>query len=82
MPVSRWEGEAESEIGIDAASGKVRIRVDPQYYRPTEVDILLGNPSKARERLGWKCNVDFDSIVREMVKSDVELVRNNKNDQS
>ncbi|KAF8949569.1 hypothetical protein BGZ46_005100 [Entomortierella lignicola] len=66
----RWEGTAEEEVGIDE-NGVVRVRVDPRYYRPTEVEQLLGNPAKANEKLGWKRQVTFDSLVEEMVKSDL-----------
>ncbi|KAF9356871.1 hypothetical protein BGX26_004596 [Mortierella sp. AD094] len=66
----RWEGSAEQEIGIDE-KGVIRVRVDPAYYRPTEVEQLLGNPAKANEKLGWKRKVDFDSLVEEMVKADL-----------
>ncbi len=57
---NRWQGSAEEEIGIDAATGTVRVRVDPKYYRPTEVELLLGNPTKAKEVLGWTRQVTFD----------------------
>ncbi|CAO3569120.1 unnamed protein product [Mortierella alpina] len=66
----RWEGSAEEEVGIDE-KGVVRVRVDPAYYRPTEVELLLGNPAKANEKLGWKRQVEFDALVEEMVKSDL-----------
>ncbi|MCC4771188.1 GDP-mannose 4,6-dehydratase [Methanosarcina sp. DH2] len=67
----KWEGEGISEIGRDADSGKVIVEVDPMFYRPTEVDLLIGDPSKARERLGWKTKVSFEELVRMMVKSDM-----------
>jgi len=66
----RWEGSAEEEVGIDEA-GVIRVRVDPAYYRPTEVELLLGQPAKANEKLGWKRKVTFDELVDEMVKADV-----------
>lgn len=66
----RWEGSAEEEVGIDEA-GVVRVRVDPAYYRPTEVELLLGQPAKANEKLGWKRKVTFDELVEEMVKADL-----------
>ncbi|KAF9963910.1 hypothetical protein BGZ70_007110 [Mortierella alpina] len=66
----RWEGSAEEEVGIDE-KGVIRVRVDPAYYRPTEVELLLGNPAKANEKLGWKRQVEFDALVEEMVKSDL-----------
>lgn len=67
----KWEGEGINEIGRDADSGKVIVEVDPMFYRPTEVDLLIGDPSKARERLGWKTKVSFEELVRMMVKSDM-----------
>lgn len=66
-----WEGEGVNEIGRDAESGKILVEVDPRFYRPTEVDLLIGDPSKARERLGWKTKVSFEELVRMMVKSDL-----------
>ena len=72
----RWEGEAENEVGKDAATGIVRIRVDPQYYRPAEVEQLLGDPTKARTLLGWNSNATpFIKLVHEMVDSDVAHVK-------
>jgi len=72
-----WEGKDEQEIGKDAATGKVRVRVDPRYYRPTEVELLLGDPSKAHKKLGWKKKVAFDDLVKEMVRADIEAVKKN-----
>ncbi|AKB19730.1 GDP-mannose 4,6-dehydratase [Methanosarcina sp. WWM596] len=66
-----WEGEGVNEIGRDANSGKVLVEVDPMFYRPTEVDLLIGDPSKAREKLGWKTKVSFEELVKMMVKSDM-----------
>jgi GDPmannose 4,6-dehydratase len=66
-----WEGEGVNEIGRDANSGKVLVEVDPMFYRPTEVDLLIGDPSKAREKLGWKTKVSFEELVRMMVKGDM-----------
>ena len=82
----RWQGEGLDEIGIidsidtddDAlkttlpASGSVIVRVDPRYYRPCEVETLLGDPTKAREQLGWVPKIPFEDMVREMVASDLE----------
>ncbi len=67
-----WEGEGVNEIGRDADSGKVLVEVDPMFYRPTEVDLLIGDSSKARERLGWKTKVSFEELVRMMVKNDMK----------
>ena len=67
----KWEGSGASEIGRDAESGSVRVRIDPAYYRPTEVDFLLGDASKAREKLGWVPKYDLDQLIEEMVLSDL-----------
>ena len=66
-----WEGDGDEIIGKEQETGKIRIRVDPKYYRPTEVELLLGNPDKAHKLLGWKRKVDFDSLVKEMVLADI-----------
>lgn len=72
----KWQGETGTvdEIGVDAATGKAIVRIDPKYFRPTEVDLLLGNPAKAEKSLGWKRKVSFDDLVKEMVLGDLELV--------
>jgi GDPmannose 4,6-dehydratase len=70
-----WEGEGVNEKGIDSKTGKVLIEVDPIYFRPTEVDLLLGDSTKARTLLGWKPNYTFDTLVEEMVKSDLILMQ-------
>ena len=67
----KWEGSGASEIGRDTESGSVRVRIDPAYYRPTEVDFLLGDASKAREKLGWVPKYDLDRLIEEMVFSDL-----------
>lgn len=72
----RWEGEGVNEKGIDIATGKVLVEVDPRFFRPSEVDQLLGDPTKARERLGWNpTKTPFEKLVKLMVDSDVELVK-------
>ncbi|MEM1785194.1 MAG: GDP-mannose 4,6-dehydratase [Candidatus Bathyarchaeia archaeon] len=68
----RWEGKGLEEKGIDAKTGKVLIRVDPQLFRPAEVHLLLGDASKAREVLGWKPEVSFEQLVQMMVESDLK----------
>lgn len=65
-----WKGSGLDEVGYDASNGKVLIRIDPEYYRPTEVDLLLGDASKAKSELGWKNNISFKDLVKEMVLSD------------
>jgi GDPmannose 4,6-dehydratase len=69
-----WRGEGSDEIGVDARSGKLLVKVDEQYFRPTEVDVLLGDASKAERDLGWKPEVRFADLVAEMVKSDLVVV--------
>ncbi len=69
-----WRGSGVDEIGIDVATGIERVRIDPQYFRPTEVDQLLGDASKARDKLGWKPTITFEELVREMVRSDLDAV--------
>src|SRR5215831_16834961 len=75
----RWTGEGTAEKGIDKASGRVFVEVDKRYFRPTEVDILLGDPSKARAKLGWRHRTSFDQLVNEMVDKDLELMASDGN---
>ncbi|MBQ3764413.1 MAG: GDP-mannose 4,6-dehydratase, partial [Synergistaceae bacterium] len=70
-----WRGEGLDEKGIDSETGRVVIEIDPMYFRPTEVDLLLGDPSKAERVLGWKRKIDFPELVKRMVKYDMELFR-------
>jgi GDPmannose 4,6-dehydratase len=70
-----WRGVGVKETGIDTKSGQVLVEIDPRYFRPTEVDQLLGDPSKARQRLGWHHKTCFADLVNEMVDSDLEEVR-------
>jgi len=70
-----FEGEGEGEIGKDASTGKTLIEVDPRYYRPAEVDQLLGDPTKAELELGWKREYDLDMMVQEMVESDLQIAK-------
>ena len=69
-----WQGEGVNEKGFDAATGKELIVIDPRYFRPAEVEQLLGNPAKAKEKLGWTHKVSFEQLVHEMVESDLEVV--------
>jgi len=71
----RWEGEGVEERGVCTKTGHVRVRVDPRYLRPTEVEQLLGDPSKARKKLGWQHRIGFNELVKEMVASDLAEVR-------
>jgi GDPmannose 4,6-dehydratase len=74
MPIE-WRGEGVDEQGVNAKTGKVVVRIDPRYFRPTEVDTLLGDPSKARHKLGWTPKTSFEQLVAEMVDGDLELAR-------
>jgi GDPmannose 4,6-dehydratase len=67
-----WRGNGSAEVGIDATSGQMLIEVDQQYFRPTEVDMLVGDSSKAHRRLGWRHRTRFEELVTEMVKSDLK----------
>ncbi len=68
-----WTGEGREERGVDKATGRVLVEVDPRYFRPAEVDLLLGDPSKAKRVLGWEPKVTFRELVRTMVEADLEL---------
>jgi GDPmannose 4,6-dehydratase len=70
-----WQGSGLDEVGIDRNSGREIVAVDPRYFRPTEVDTLLGDPSKAKKLLGWEARTSFADLVKEMVAADDELVR-------
>ncbi|MER8689030.1 MULTISPECIES: GDP-mannose 4,6-dehydratase [unclassified Mesorhizobium] len=70
----QWNGSGVAEKGVDTKSGKILVEVDPRYFRPTEVDLLLGDPSKAERVLGWKATTSLDEMVREMVRSDLKVV--------
>ena len=79
-----WRGKGAKEVGLDAKTGKDIVRIDPRYFRPTEVDELLGDASKARAQLGWKPKVSFAELVAEMVESDRAAVEQEtaRNDRS
>lgn len=66
----KWRGEGINEEGYDENTGKVLIKIDPNFFRPAEIDILLGDSSLARQKLGWKQQYNFDSLVKEMIESD------------
>ena len=73
----KWKGEFGSidEIGVDAADEeRVLVKIDPQYFRPTEVDLLLGDPTKAKNKIGWESETSFDDLVKDMIESDLKLV--------
>ena len=69
-----WSGEGVEETGADKASGRLLVRVDPRYFRPTEVDILIGDPSKAKEKLDWSASTPLSELVAEMVREDLKQV--------
>lgn len=80
-----WSGQGTDEVGKDKETGDVLVRIDPRYFRPTEVDLLIGDPTKAHEKLGWSHTTSFPGLVKEMVASDMKLVkeetlRNNRHD--
>ena len=70
-----WKGTGVDESGVDAKTGKTIVRIDPKYFRPTEVDQLLGDPAKAKKALGWKPTVTFDELVEIMVKADYNNIK-------
>ena len=71
----RWEGEDVNEKGFDIESGKLIVAVDPQYFRPTEVETLLGDATKARKNLGWKPKISFNEMVHDMMQNDIILAK-------
>ena len=70
-----WTGERLNEKGVDRASGKTLVEVNPEYFRPAEVDILRGDNSKAREKFGWSPKVTFKELVAKMVAHDIECTK-------
>ena len=70
-----WEGQDVNETGKDAKTGKTVVKINPQFFRPAEVDILIGNPEKAEKILGWKRDISFTKLVERMVKNDMEKVQ-------
>ncbi len=70
-----WRGKGVDETGVDGRSGKTIIHIDPVYFRPTEVDLLIGDASKAREKLGWEPKTSFAQLVKEMVTSDLAIAK-------
>ena len=74
----KWKGPTGTvdEIGVDAADeSRVLVKIDPRYFRPTEVELLLGDPTKAKTVLGWKSSTSFDALVKEMVEVDLNIVK-------
>jgi len=70
-----WQGDGVDEVGIDSVTGRQLVRVDPRYFRPTEVETLLGDATKARQKLGWTAEVSFPELVAEMVEADLDLAK-------
>ena len=71
-------GKEINEKGIDSATGNVIVEIDSKYFRPTEVDLLIGNPSKAKKNLGWVAKHDLQSLVKDMVQADLNLFKKDK----
>ena len=71
----RWQGAGVDEQGVDAATGRVLVKVDPRYYRPTEVELLLGDPTKAKTKLGWQAEVSLRELVAMMVREDMQQAK-------
>jgi GDPmannose 4,6-dehydratase len=70
-----WRGEGQNEKGVDSGTGQVLVEIDPSYFRPTEVDLLLGDATKAHQKLGWHHRTSFQELVREMMEADLKEVR-------
>ena len=73
-----WTGEGLDERGSDAATGRVLVEVDPRYFRPTEVDLLLGDPGKAERKLGWRHVTGIEALCAEMVDADMSAAQNER----
>jgi GDPmannose 4,6-dehydratase len=69
-----WKGEGVDERGIDASDGRALVEVDPRYFRPTEVDLLIGDPTKAWEKLGWRHETKLDDLIAEMIREDMKIM--------
>ncbi len=74
-----WEGEGIHEVGKNAETGDILVRIDARYFRPTEVDLLLSDPSKAKEKLGWSHTIEFKELVSDMVESDLKVIEAEEN---
>src|SRR5262249_44452100 len=73
-----WKGKGVEEKGYDAASGRCLVEIDPRYFRPTEVELLLGDPTKAQTKLGWKHETNAQDLCAEMVREDLKIVADEK----
>ena len=67
-----WQGEGVDEVGVNKGTGDILVEIDPRYYRPTEVELLLGDPTKAKKKLGWEAKVGLRELVKMMVERDME----------
>jgi len=74
----KWEGTGVDEKGINAETGDILIEIDPNYFRPTEVDLLIGDASKAFNNLGWKPKHNLQDLIKDMIQSDVNLFKRDK----
>jgi GDPmannose 4,6-dehydratase len=74
-----WQGQSENEQGLDRKTGRALVKVDPRYYRPTEVDFLQGDATKARKILGWVPETSFPELVRDMMESDLLVMKQGRN---
>ena len=68
----KWQGTSDNEVGIDAKTGTARIKVNPKFYRPAEVELLVGNPVKAKTKLRWEPQMSFESLIKYMVEEDLK----------
>ena len=73
--VLEWMGEGSEEKGIEKKTGKIRVAVNPKYFRPTEVDLLIGDATKAKNKLGWQHQIKFEELVKVMTQADWEKVQ-------
>ena len=74
----RWEGSGINEVGIDQNTNKVIIKINPRFFRPAEVDLLIGDNTKARKILGWEPKIKFKELVKIMVESDLKKLKNHE----
>jgi GDPmannose 4,6-dehydratase len=70
-----WRGAGVDEVGVDLGTGRTLVRIDPRYFRPAEVETLVGDPTKARQKLGWSAECSFEELVEEMIRSDLEVAK-------
>ncbi|HZW61705.1 MAG TPA: GDP-mannose 4,6-dehydratase, partial [Candidatus Babeliales bacterium] len=70
-----WQGSGIDEVGIDIATGQVIVRIDPKYFRPAEVDLLIGDASKAKKELNWQPRMTFKELVHDMMRSEKKLIK-------